>query len=358
MDLFQSTIDSYDAKRKGFVRGSTNQIETWLNARYTYCFARENLKDQAVLGIQTLNETLWDELNTGWFDNDSGQTRKSSYPHAFVLLAATTALRENIPNSELTFNRSCEVIEKYFWHEATGSTKESFAANWTDLENYRGANSSMHMTEAFIATYDFTKEQKWLDRALKITKRITAASESINFRIPEHFTKDWQVDPNYNQDNKMDQFRPFGVIPGHGIEWARLCLQLFYRTDKSQSWLEATAYNLYMRAKQDAFKENGFDYTTDFEGNPIIKLRMHWVLCEAISTSAVFAEHFSNKEFADDLELFWSLAQNHFIKDGYWVHELDEKNQISHKIWPDHPDIYHAYTAIKLKNNPELLFNA
>ena len=41
-------------------------------------------------------------------------------------------------------------------------------ADWTVTEDYRGANSSMHMVEAFLAAAAATGDASWADRALRI----------------------------------------------------------------------------------------------------------------------------------------------------------------------------------------------
>ena len=104
---------------------------------------------------------------------------------------------------------------------------ESFAQDWSGVEAYRGANSNMHATEAFLALADVTGETRWLDRALRIVERIihTHAAENRDMVI-EHFDSHWQPLRGYNEDNPADGFRPYGITPGHGFEWARLVLHL------------------------------------------------------------------------------------------------------------------------------------
>ncbi len=42
---------------------------------------------------------------------------------------------------------------------------ESFAADWSTSEQYRGANATMHGVEAFLAIGDVTGSRPWHDRA-------------------------------------------------------------------------------------------------------------------------------------------------------------------------------------------------
>lgn len=362
MDLLDEVAINYDINKNGFVRPANGLIETWLNARYTYCFSIESLKlnpnakEFAELGIKTLNETLYDHNKGGWFEDNTNKLRKNAYSHAFVLLASVFAMRANVKDSDLTFQRITEVINNHFWDQETNACYESFASDWSQPESYRGANSNMHMTEAFLAAYFLTKDSMWLERALAIAKRITAAAKTYNFRVPEHFDSNWLVQKTYNQSKPNDAFRPYGVIPGHGYEWARLCLHLFHATADQQIWLEEAAINLYQRAKKDSFQENGFLYTTDLTGKPVVSLRMHWVVCEAISAAAILGQHFSQEDLIADLSDYWKIANKYFVKSGFWLHELDQNNQPSFEIWKDNPDVYHAYNAIELTKNPSSLF--
>lgn len=362
MEILEKLALNYDTKKNGFIRPLNGLIETWLNARYTYCFSNEALKSNkkarsyAELGIKTLNQTLYDNINGGWFEDDSNKLRKNAYSHAFVLLASVFAVRANIKDSLLTFERITAVINSYFWDQHSNSCYESFASDWSQLEPYRGANSNMHMTEAFLATYFLTKDPIWLDRALAIAKRITDAAETYDYRVPEHFDTNWLVQKTYNEKKPNDAFRPYGVIPGHGFEWARLCLHLFHATANQQIWLEQASINLYQRAKKDSFQENGFHYTTDLTGKPVVSLRMHWVVCEAISAAATLGQHFSQKDLTADLSNFWDVANKYFVKQDFWLHELDQNNEPSFEIWKDNPDVYHAYNAIELTKNPSSLF--
>ena len=93
------------------------------------------------------------------------------------------------------------------------------------LEDYRGLNANMHSVEAFLAVYDTLGDKKYLDRAGRIIAHVIDWASANNWRIPEHFTKDWKPDLEFNSDKPDDPFKPYGATPGHGIEWARLILQ-------------------------------------------------------------------------------------------------------------------------------------
>jgi mannose/cellobiose epimerase-like protein (N-acyl-D-glucosamine 2-epimerase family) len=86
---------------------------------------------------------------------------------------------------------------------------------------------------------------------------------------------------------------------------------------------------------------NGFLYTVDFDGRPVVRSRLHWVLCEAIAAAAVLGEH-------DFERAWWELAERVFIdrSGGSWWHELDVENQPASTVWDGKPDVYHALGAV------------
>ncbi|MDP0941758.1 AGE family epimerase/isomerase, partial [Klebsiella quasipneumoniae] len=74
--------------------------------------------------------------------------------------------------AQTLLNDAIHIIEQFFWSEEEGVMLESFAQDWSGVEAYRGANSNMHATEAFLALADVTGDNRWLDRALRIVERV------------------------------------------------------------------------------------------------------------------------------------------------------------------------------------------
>jgi mannose/cellobiose epimerase-like protein (N-acyl-D-glucosamine 2-epimerase family) len=361
---------SYSEELSGFGRlnevgklSPNKPLETWINARMTYCFAIESVKNKnyrklAELGVKTLSTKLEDRISGGWFESTTNQV-KSAYTHAFVLLAAATTGYFKIEGGAELFLRVEQIIEQYYWRDAEGACVEQFNRDWSDLENYRGANSNMHFVEAFLAAYDFTKNVKWLERARSISdKLINNSARNLDWKVPEHFKSDWQIDFEYNVDKPKDPFRPFGSIIGHWFEWARLNLHLASGLRvaglNSPSWLFESAVCLYEQARGLGWctdGSDGFIYTVDFQGKAVVDLRMHWVLAEAISAAEVLHIVSGQDKYKMDIEVFWKYAESSLIDpiNFSWCHELDSKNQPSRSVWADRPDIYHAYHAFKLQ---------
>ena len=206
--------------------------ETMNTARMTHSFAMAHTMglpgyaDLVEHGVTALSGPLRDAEHGGWFaaphaiDGNSG---KAAYLHAFVALAASSAVVTGAAGAQALLTDAMTVIDRHFWREDEGAMLESFAQDWSGVEAYRGANSNMHATEAFLALADVTGDTRWLDRALRIVERVihTHAARQ-RFMVIEHFDAQWNPVFDYNQDNPADGFRPYGITPGHGFEWARL----------------------------------------------------------------------------------------------------------------------------------------
>ncbi|MEO5610009.1 MAG: AGE family epimerase/isomerase, partial [Ornithinibacter sp.] len=79
-----------------------------------------------------------DTEHGGWLSEPGVVTRKSTYDHVHVGLAAATALEVGHPAAGALLAQVVEVIEARLWDEETQTLRESFAADWSDSEDYRG----------------------------------------------------------------------------------------------------------------------------------------------------------------------------------------------------------------------------
>jgi mannose/cellobiose epimerase-like protein (N-acyl-D-glucosamine 2-epimerase family) len=288
--------------------------ELWINTRMTYVFALAGREDLVDWGLAALREHFRDERYGGWLSADG---TKRAYEHVFVVLAAATAGDDDLLGEAL------EVLETRFWDERHGALVDVWNRDWTALEPYRGANANMHGVEAMVAT----ELPLWVERARRVTQRFVGG-----VRVIEHYDEIWRPLPHYNREDPRNQFRPYGATPGHGFEWARLAYGLGF---------EDEARRLFAGAIHDGWDGSGFVYTVDFDGRPVVRARLHWVLCEAIAAAAVLGER-------DFERAWWSLADEHFIdrEGGSWWHELDTENRPASTVWDGKPDVYHALGAV------------
>ncbi|MDO4242851.1 MAG: AGE family epimerase/isomerase [Actinomyces sp.] len=367
---------------------TSHPVELWITGRMTFAFSLGALmgvpgcRRFADHGVRALSTALRDHERGGWYSavhhelDEQGrgvpvdpEGRKECYQHAFVMLAAATATAADRPGAHELLREAMAVQDRYWWDDTYGMPVESYAADFTDPEAYRGINAAMHTVEAYLAATDVTGDTAWLTRAVQIIDfAVNVQARANSWRLPEHYDTSWRPRPDYNKDEPAHPFRPYGVTPGHGLEWARLTVQargaLVARSLPVPDWMLDAAEELFERARLDGWRVDGapgFVYTTDFDGEPVVHERMHWVVCEGVSAAAAIrrallddgrgeieVEHYEHcyRSWLDYAEEFLIASP------GVWTHELDRDNRPSTRTWAGHPDIYHALQTTLIPRLP------
>ena len=347
------------------------RAETMNTARMTHSFAMAHIQglpgyaDLVDHGIAALAGPLRDAEHRGWFacaGHRDGNTGKAAYLHAFVALAASSAVVAGRPGAQALLEEAMGVIEAYFWSEEEGALRESFNRDWSEEEAYRGANSNMHATEAFLALADVSQDPRWLNRALRIVERVIHHHAAANdFMVVEHFDLAWQPLRDYNQACPADGFRPFGTTPGHGFEWARLLLHLEAARGQAgmltPGWLLSDAQQLFASNVRHGWNVDGAPgivYTLDWHNRPVVRQRLHWTHAEASAAASALLKRTGEPQYETWYRCFWEFCEAHFIDrvDGSWHHELGLDNRPSAEIWAGKPDLYHAWQAVLIPRLP------
>lgn len=345
---------------------------TWITCRMIHCYALGHLlgipgsRPVAETAMTGLSGALRDDEHGGWFNDSSAdpEAGKQAYAHAFVVLAASSAVAAGLDGATELLEEALTVFESRFLDDH-GLVIDSWDLAFTEPRDYRGINSTMHSVEALLAAADATGDPHWLRRAARLAAFAAHQAAGNGWRMPEHFSSVWEFLPDYNEDRKDDQFRPYGATVGHGLEWARLLLHVEAALDAAgltdvpapaKGWAKA-ARRLYKRAVADGWARNGrpgFLYTTDWDGSPVTEDRLHWVTAEAIGAAAALWRRTGKQRYLRDCTLWWDFAATHLIdaEDGSWRHELDPDNQPGGKVWPGKPDLYHALQATLIPRLP------
>lgn len=357
---------------------SDHPTELWITCRMTHVAALGALaKEEPIAGGPDASQLAQlaghgvDALRTGALrDKDRGGWRaavqdgitvdgtKQAYGHAFVILAASSAVVADIPGATPLLDDALAVSDSRFWDEQQGLSVDAWDEQWTHCHDYRGINANMHTVEAYLAAGDVTGETLWHERAARIAQRVATWAHDHDWRIPEHFTPTWAPLLDHHVDRPADPFQPYGATVGHGLEWARLLLATEASlADTVPSVLCDAAIALYDRAVSDGWAADGADgfvYTTDWQGSPVVTERMHWVVAEAINTAVALGRVTGDERYAHDLDRWWDYADTYLIdtEHGSWHHELDSHNRPSATIWPGKPDVYHAYQAALIEDVP------
>ena len=353
-------------------------VETWITTRMTHVLALGVLLGHADCaefvdhGVDALGGLLRDAEHGGWFTSTDPAMRdeKRAYDHDFVLLAASSAHVAGRPGARDLLDEAITVFESHFWDEANGRIVDVWNADWSVAEPYLGANANMHGVESCLAVADATHDGKWLDRAFRIADWfINTRARHNEWRIPEHFTPAGETLFDYNMDQPNHPFRPYGATVGHAFEWSRLLLHLDAALrerasaepgvshQRTPTWLVSSAKSLFARAVTDGWSTDGasgFVYTTDWDGDAVVRDRLHWVTCEAIAAAAALLDAANDDFYNDYYELWWSFAIEHFVdlRHGSWVHQLDARNHPAQSVWSGKPDVYHAVQACLLPRLP------
>jgi mannose/cellobiose epimerase-like protein (N-acyl-D-glucosamine 2-epimerase family) len=331
--------------------------EIHTTTRMVHCFAIARLMGRpgAEAFIDHGMDFLWnghrDAGNGGYFwsvgDDGPSDDRKQAYGHAFVLLAASSAKVVGHPDADRLLADVSEVLRRRFWEEAAGAVAEEFSRDWRPIGRYRGQNSNMHLAEASMAAFEATGDGAFLDMAESIaTLLIEDRARAAGWQVPEHFDEGWQVDRDYAGG---DVFRPYGVTPGHGLEWTRLLLQLWELGGRRLAWLPDAARALFQRATADGWNAEvgGFHYTLDWSGKRHLRNRLWWPSAEGIGAAAFLNAIDGAPLYEEWYRRIWDFVANHLIdrENGGWRTEAADPTGEVAPLFTGKPDLYHALQA-------------
>jgi sulfoquinovose isomerase len=344
--------------------GTVQHLHTTTRMIYSFALARDLGVAGADRVIDHGMDFLWsrhrDSQYGGYFwgvdDRGAPEPVKQAYGHAFVLLAASAAKRASHPDADRLLADITDIIKTKFWEPAVGATTEDYSPDWRALDAYRGQNSNMHLTEALMAAFQATGTTMYLEMAESIAQLIVHKhAQAADWRVPEHFDGQWQVDFNYG-GNPM--FRPAGTTPGHALEWSRLLVELYILGQRRHGWMVPAAEALFVKACNLGWNEThgGFYYTLDWNNRPLQTACLWWPCAEAIAAAHVLQSVSDNPTFEIWYRRVWKFVITHLIdkSQGGWFPEVDAAHQPVDNIFVGKPDIYHAIQACLIPLKREL----
>lgn len=315
----------------------------------------------AAHGVAALLGPLADHENGGWFLTPAPDgalpenPRKQAYLHSFVALAASSATVAGVPGADELLAHALAVWQAHFWSEAEGVFRESFAPDWSDEEDYRGANANMHSVETCMAVADVTGDPIWRHRALRIAGRfIHELARGADYHVPEHYSRDWVLLKDYHRDSPTDALRPYGMTPGHFVEWSHLLLKLeaalLRAHGQAPAWLMEDAGALFRRGMETGWARDGAPgllYTIDWDGTPVVHNRPHWCQAEAMTAAAALLKRTGHQHYEHWYRTLWDYIDTYMIdrRRGGWIQELDRHNRPSAVVYEGKADLYHAWQA-------------
>ncbi|MFV0382536.1 AGE family epimerase/isomerase [Paracoccus sp. (in: a-proteobacteria)] len=344
--------------------GSLQELHTTTRLVHSYALGQMAGRPDAAGIIDRGMADLWtrhrdsDHGGYVWSFDDNGISdgTKLAYGHVFVLLAASSAKMAGHPDADRLLADISGILDRHYWDEARGLFRDEFGRDWQPFSTYRGMNANMHGVEALLTAFEATGDAEYLSRAGRILDFFVAGQAANGgWRIPEHYTDDWQPDRAY-AGNPM--FRPAGTTPGHSFEMARLRLQHWDLSGRPATGAPVQARQLVRTALADAWNDGlgGFAYTLKFGGGVDSSARYWWPVTEAIGVLAALLK--LDRDPADEAwyRRLWAFADSHLIDhtQGGWIPELDDRNQPDSTQFAGRPDIYHALQADLLPLVPGL----
>jgi sulfoquinovose isomerase len=342
-------------------------VLTFVTARMAHAYCLGHLAGipgclpLATRAIDGLRGRLYDVEHGGWFASvgpgDAVDDSKVGYAHAFVVFASSSASVAGVPGARDLLDEALSTLDERFWEDGPGMHADSSNRDFSERAAYRGINANMHSVEALLSAADATGETRWRERAARITGNVLGWAREQQWRIPEHYDTDWQPMLEHHRDQPDHPFEPYGATVGHAYEWARLALHVHAALgDDADDALVTGAQELFARATADGWSADGADgfvYTTDWSGEPVVRQRMHWVCAEAISAAAALGAATGDGGYERRYRQWWDYAQAHLVdEDGSWQHELDAANQPAATVWPGRPDLYHSVHSVLLGRLP------
>jgi len=344
-------------------------VELWVTCRMTHCYALGDLLGRphcAALvehGVAALRGRMHDDRHGGWYAQVGPEgpvvRDKTAYEHAFVVIAASSVAAAGLPGGEELLDEALAVLLERFWDDEHGMVVEQWDESFSTLDGYRGVNANMHSVEALLAAADVRGDASLRERASRILTRVVHDLAAGNdWRIPEHFDEAWTPQMEYNADEPAHPFRPYGATIGHWLEWSRLALHLRAGLgEAAPGWLLDDARSLFDAAVREGWAVDGADgfvYTVDWSGSPVVRERMHWVAAEATATAAALHTATGEASYAAWYQAWWRYVADHLRDEqgGSWWHELSPENLPSNKTWSGKPDVYHAFQATLVPRLP------
>ena len=153
---------------------------------------------------------LHDDEHGGWypqvFADGSHAPGKVCYAHAFVILAASSALLAGRPGAKELLDEALATYDEHFWDDEIGLAVDTWDTAFTALDPYRGLNANMHTTEAFLAVADATGNNTYRVRAGRIIDHVIEWAAHNRWRIPDEHVIDHEGGSWFHQldgDNRV-----------------------------------------------------------------------------------------------------------------------------------------------------------
>lgn len=302
-------------------------------------FGKPEDKNLVMHGLKYLREVHRNPETGGYAwtiaDGKRDDQMNHCYGLAFMLLAYSCGVKAGLDEARGWQDEIWNLLEQRYWEPAHGLYRDEADKDW-NFTGYRGQNANMHMTEAMIAAWEATKDDRYLDRAMLLANNMTQRQAALTPQklIWEHYHEDWSIDWEYNLDNPKHLFRPWGFQPGHQTEWAKLLMMLeryTKGTSRHKDWLVPTAKHLFDEALDKAWDKEygGIAYGFAPEGEVCDDDKYFWVQAESLAAAQLLFETTGERKYDEWYEKIWAYSWQHLVDHTYgaWFRILKRNNE-------------------------------
>jgi len=297
-------------------------------------FSNKNYLEAAIHGLNFLeNHHKRNDGSYIWVlkkDKVEDNTRYC-YGMAFALLAYSSSAKANINKDHNIKNiyETFKFLNKFYYEKEYEMYVDVIdGEDIYKIDKYRGQNANMHLCEALISSYEATKDIIFIERGYSLANKICNDLAVDENYIWEHYNSNWKHDWKYNKDDPKNLFRPYGFLPGHFFEWAKLLLNI-YRY-KNEKWLIKKAKNLFKLAVEISWDNinGGIFYTFDKNYKILDTDKYYWVHSEMIASASGLAKITNNNYYRDWYLKCWKYVISNLSDEKYggWFRVLDKNN--------------------------------
>lgn len=324
---------------------------------YAQAFRRgygEHYRDWARAGLDYLEQrhrvaAHGHHAHYGWAHGTKRDDRALAYGQAFVMLAYAHAHIAEVVDGRRQIAQVFDLLEECFYEPAYSAYADERSEDLGALHPYRGQNANMHLCEALLAAFEATGEQAYLDRADSLARRFAGEmARQAGGLIWEHYTTDWALDWQYNQDKPDDLFKPWGFQPGHQAEWAKLLLQL--HNHAPDDWFVERAKALFDTAMAKGWdgEHGGIVYGFAPDGAFADANKYFWPHAEAIAAAYRLFAATRDAAYLQWYEKIWRFSWRYLVdhEHGAWFRVVKrDGGKISDKKSPMGKVDYHTLGA-------------
>ncbi|WP_205964444.1 AGE family epimerase/isomerase [Paraglaciecola marina] len=307
---------------------------------WIFCKAYELYGDEEYLslakhGVDYIRSKHWDDKRQGynWLLGENhlptDQTNHC-YGLAFVILCFSAAHKVGIENALFDLQRAHNILHTRLWDKNIGMFADEASSDWSEVNSYRGQNANMHCCEAFVAAYEATADNRYLDIACQLARKVSIElADKAGGIIWEHYSEQLEIDWEYNKDDPKNLYRPWGFQPGHLTEWAKLLLILHdYRPE---TWMVDRAKFLFDKALDVGWdtKNGGIFYGFGPDGSICDDEKYFWVQSETTSAAIRLEKATGDTKYSQWYQKIWEYAWQNMVDHQYgaWYRILTADNQ-------------------------------